>query len=207
MPYATDKYEGMLAETIMMQGYNGDTIHAYAAKPLGPGPFPGMVLIAHGPGWDAFYKETARKFAYRGYVAIAPDIWCRTGHGTVEDVVAKARASGGLADDQVVGDAAAAGRLIKSLPVSNGKVGVMGFCSGGRHTFLIACRTRGLFDAAVDCWGGNVVMERSALTPNQPVSPVEYTKDLSCPLLGLFGNDDQNPPPPAVNIHEEELKK
>ncbi|MBI4201521.1 MAG: dienelactone hydrolase family protein, partial [Chloroflexi bacterium] len=87
------------------------------------------------------------------------------------------------------------------------KVGVMGFCSGGRHTFLIACRTRGLFDTAVDCWGGNVVMEQSALTPNQPVSPIEYTKDLSCPLLGLFGNDDQNPPPPAVNIHEEELKK
>ena len=58
----------------------------------------------------------------------------------------------------------------------------------------------------VDCWGGNVVPQ-SDLTPKQPVAPVDYTKDLACPVLGLFGNDDQNPTPDKVNQLEAELKK
>lgn len=207
MPYTTDQYEGMLAETITMHGNKGEVIHGYMAKPLGHGPFPGMVLISHAPGWDEWYKEIARRFAYHGYVTVAPDIWCRTGHGTVDDVIAKSRAAGGLPDDQVVGDANAAAHLIKSLPISNGKVGLIGTCSGGRHTFLTACRTKGVFDAAIDCWGGNVVQAPDRITAQQPVSPLEYTKDLSCPLLGLFGNDDQNPPPAQVDATEAVLKQ
>ena len=82
----------------------------------------------------------------------------------------------------------------------------MGSCSGGRHAFLSACRTDGVFDAAIECWGGNVVQAEDKLTPAQPVSPLDYTADLSCPLLGLFGNDDQNPTPEQVNVHEQELK-
>ncbi|MBI4496399.1 MAG: dienelactone hydrolase family protein, partial [Chloroflexi bacterium] len=55
----TDAYEGMLAETISLTGYNGDLINAYASRPLGPGPYPGIVLVHHMPGWDEFYRETA----------------------------------------------------------------------------------------------------------------------------------------------------
>ena len=54
--YTTDMYEGMIAETIMLQGSNGDMINAYYARPLGPGPFPGVVLIHHMPGWDELYR-------------------------------------------------------------------------------------------------------------------------------------------------------
>ena len=50
-------------------------------------------------------------------------------------------------------------------------------------------------------------MPQDRLTPQQPVSPIDYTQDLSCPLLGLFGNEDQSPSPEQVNQHEEELKK
>lgn len=207
MPYTTDKYEGMLAETIAVQGNKGETVHAYVARPLGAGSFPGVVLIPHALGWTDYHKETVHKFAQHGYIAVCPDIWCRVGHGAPEDVVAKARAAGGLPDDQVVGDVAGAGRYIKSLPVSNGKVAVMGSCSGGRHTFLTACRTQGVFAAAVECWGGNVVQAKDKLTPMQPVSPLDYTQDLSCPLLGLFGNDDQNPTREQVDTHEQELKR
>ena len=207
MPYTTEKYEGMIAETMTMQGHQGDTIHAYIARPLGPGSFPGLALVTHGLGWTEWYKELARKFAHHGYVAILPDILRRAGHGTPEDVLAKSRAEGGLPDDQVVGDMAAAGTYLRSLPYLNGKVGILGSCSGGRHTYLTACRTQGVFDAAVDCWGGSVVQARERLTPAQPVSPVEYTKALSCPLLGLFGEEDQNPAPAQVAIHEQELKK
>ena len=207
MAYSTDQYEGMIAETVVIQGHQGDPIHAYVARPLGSGPFPGVVLVAHMPGWDEFYKESTRRFAHHGYVAICPDIYCRVGHGAPEDVAAQARASGGLPDDQVVADMAAASSYIRSMPYLNGKVGIIGTCSGGRHAYLTVCRTAGLFDAAVDCWGGNVVQAADRLTPNQPVSPLDYTQDLSCPLLGLFGEDDQNPPPAQVEQHEQELKK
>jgi carboxymethylenebutenolidase len=199
-------YEGMLAETVTMAGMNGDAIHAYLARPLGPGPFPGMVLIHHMPGWDEWYREATRKFAHHGYVAISPNLYDRAGHGTPEDVAAKVRAAGGAPDDQVIGDLAGALQHIRGLPYSSGKVGVFGTCSGGRHAYLAACRVPG-FDAVVDCWGGRVVIATEDLTPRQPVAPIDYTKDLSCPLLGLFGAEDRNPTPEQVAQHEEELKK
>jgi carboxymethylenebutenolidase len=202
--YQTNMYEGLLAETITIRGHNGDVINAYYARPLGGGPFPGMVLIHHLPGWDEWYREATRKFAHHGYITISPNLYYRDGHGTPEDVAAKVRAAGGVADDQVMGDVEGAMRFLRSLPYSNGKVGVFGTCSGGRQTVLAASRVKG-FDAAIDCWGGRVV--QADLTPKQPVSPIDYTKDLSCPLLGLFGNDDQAPTPEQVNQHEEELKK
>ena len=204
--YTTDMYEGMLAETITIQGHNGDSINAYFARPLGPGQFPGVVLVHHMPGWDEWYKEATRKFAHHGYTAICPNLYYRDGHGTPEDVAAMIRGAGGVSDDQVVGDAAAGRDYLRNLPYANGKVGIIGTCSGGRQTFLVACRTTG-FDAAVDCWGGRVVMSKDELTSKQPVAPIDYTKDLSCPLLGHFGEDDQSPPPDQVAQHEEELKK
>lgn len=196
----------MLAETITIQGYKGDAINSYFARSLGPGPFPGVVLIPHAPGWDELYREFTRKFAYHGYLALCPNIYYRFGHASPEDVAAKVRGSGGIADDSSVGDADGSIRFLRSLPLSNGKVGVFGTCSSGRQAFLAACRLKNL-DAAVDCWGGRIVMKKEDLTSNYPVSPIEYTKDLSCPLLGLFGEEDQNPTPEHVKMVEEALKK
>ena len=204
--YQTDMYEGMLAETVMIPGFNGELINAYFARPLGPGPFPGMVAIHHMPGWDEWYREATRKFAHHGYATLSPNLYYRAGHGSPEDVAAKVRAAGGVADDQVMGDLEGAMLYLRSLPYLNGKVGIFGTCSGGRQAFLAACRVKG-FDAAIDCWGGRVVMSQEELTPKYPVAPIEYTKDLSCPLLGLFGEEDRNPPPEQVALHEEELKK
>ena len=95
--------------------------------------------------------------------------------------------------------------FLRSAVYCTGKVGVIGSCSGGRHAFLSACRLDG-FDAAVDLWGGNVVMSAGQLTGKQPVAPIDYTKDLSCPLLGLFGGDDDSPSPEQVDAHERELR-
>jgi carboxymethylenebutenolidase len=197
--------EGMLAETITTQGAAGDLIRSYFARPLGPGPFPGMVLIHHLPGWDEWYREATRRFAHHGYATISPNLYDREGHGTPEDVAAKVRGAGGVPDDQVMGDVEGALRYLRSLPNNNGKVGVFGTCSGGRHAFLAACRIEGV-DAVIDCWGGNVVMPKENLTTKQPVAPIDHTKDLSCPLLGLFGDEDQSPSPEQVNRHEQELK-
>jgi carboxymethylenebutenolidase len=96
-------YEGMLAETTTIRGYKDDFINAYFARPLGRGPFPGIVLIHHMPGWDELYREFTRKFAHHGYLAFSPNIYYRFGHGSPDDVAAKARGSGGVPDDSVIG--------------------------------------------------------------------------------------------------------
>ena len=203
--YQTNMYEGMIAETITMPGFAGELINAYFARPLGAGPFPGVVLAHHMPGWDEWYREAARKFANHGYAAICPNLYFRAGHGTPEDVAARVRGDGGIPDDQAVGDIEGAMIYLRSLPYVNGKVGVFGTCSGGRHAYLAACRVHG-FDAVVDCWGGNVVAAEADLTPKRPVAPIDYTRDLSCPILGLFGEDDHSPTPAQVALHEAELK-
>jgi len=178
--YTTDIIEGMTAQTVNIKGANGDTINAYFARPSGKGPYPGMVLIHHMPGWDEWYREATRRYAHHGYMAISPNLYCRAGHGTVEDVTAKVRAAGGVPDDQMLGDCQGANQYLRALPELNGKVGVFGTCSGGRQTFLVACRGKD-FNAAVECWGGGVVQKKEELSPAQPVAPHDYTKDLSCP--------------------------
>jgi carboxymethylenebutenolidase len=151
-------------------------------------------------------REATRRFAHHGYVALCPNLYFRAGHGTPEDVAAKVRGQGGIPDDQAVGDLAGALDYLRSLPNVSSKVGIFGTCSGGRHSYLAACRTRA-FDAVVDCWGGGVVMGQEALTPNRPVAPIDYTADLNCPLLGLFGEEDSAPSPEQVALHEQELQR
>ena len=64
--FLTDSYDGMIAETISIPGYHDEQIRAYYSRPLGAGPFPGIVLIPHMPGWDEFLRETARRFTQHG---------------------------------------------------------------------------------------------------------------------------------------------
>jgi carboxymethylenebutenolidase len=206
MMYETNMYEGMIAETVTMSGAKGEMINAYYARPLGPGPFPGMVLIHHMPGWDEWYREATRKFAHHGYAALSPDLYHRAGHGTPEDVAAKVRSQGGVADEQVVGDLVVASHFLRAQANNNGKVGVFGTCSGGRQAFLVASRSDGI-DAAVECWGGRVVMAETDLNDKYPDAPNDKNKDLTCAFLGKFGEEDRNPTPEQVALHEAELKK
>jgi carboxymethylenebutenolidase len=199
-------YEGMIAENVSIKGHNGDTISAYAARPAGNGPFPGVVLVHHNPGWDEFYIEMTRKFAHHGYAAISHNLFQRAGEGRSDDVAAKVRAEGGVPDAQTIGDTEGAVKWLRAQPWLNGKVGVIGSCSGGRLAFLYACHTKSI-DAVVELWGGRVVMKKEDLNPKMPVAPIEFTKNLACPILGLFGNEDAAPTPEQVNQHEAELKK
>jgi carboxymethylenebutenolidase len=199
-------YKGMLADMVTTTGANGDAVPAYFARPVASGPLPSVVLIMHLPGWDELYMEFTRRFAHRGYMAICPNLYHREASGTPEDVAAKVRAAGGVADAQVVGDIEGALKYVKGLADSNGKAAVFGTCSGGRHAFLVGCKSKNV-DAVVECWGGRVVMAQADLNPKTPESPVTLTAGLSAPLLGLFGNDDQSPTPAQVDQHEAELKK
>jgi carboxymethylenebutenolidase len=198
--------EGMLAETIGIAGHNGDIIQAYYARPIAATAAPGVIVLHHMPGWDEWSKEVTRKFAHHGYAAICPHLFSRHGPGRWDDVAAAARAAGGPSDAQVVGDAAGAAAFLRAQPGSSGRVGAIGFCSGGRQAYLLACRLPSL-DAAVDCWGGRVIARPEELTEARPVAVIDMTKDMHCPLLGIFGNDDANPDVEQVNRTEEELKK
>ena len=81
---------GMTARTTTMTGGGGKEIHTYIAQPDGDGPYPGVVLLHHVPGWDEFYREFARRFAQHGFIAICPNLYERYGHGTPDDVAAAA---------------------------------------------------------------------------------------------------------------------
>jgi carboxymethylenebutenolidase len=199
-------YEGLLAETVRYSGHGGDEIEAYFARPLAAPTVPGVVVIHHMPGWDEGTKEITRKFAHHGYAAIDPNLHYRAGPGAPDDLSAKVRAEGGVPDAQCVGDVEGAIKYLRALPYASGKVGVIGFCSGGRQTYLVAC-TLSDIDAAVDCWGGRVIAKPEALTPRQPVAPIDLTPKLGCPLLGLFGAEDTAPSPDEVAQIEAELKK
>jgi carboxymethylenebutenolidase len=200
-------YEGQIAETIALTGHKDDALEAYFARPLGSGSVPGVVVIHHMPGWDEWTKEVVRKFAHHGYAAVAPHLFTRLQPGGKwDDLAAAARAAGGVADEQVVGDVDAAVQWLRSLPYSNGKVGTIGFCSGGRQAYMLACKLDSL-DAAVDCWGGRVIPGPDDITPLRPVPVIDMTPEMKCPLLGIFGNDDANPDVEQVNNTEAELKK
>lgn len=204
--FSTDGRVGVTAEITTFAGGGGDEIHAYVARPPSDGPLPGIVLVHHLPGWDEFYQEFAERLARHGYEVICPDLYCRFGHGTPDDIAALVRSQGGALDESVVADCAAALAWLKARPTSSGKVGIIGTCSGGRHAVLAASKVPG-FDAVVDLWGGGVVMAADQLSPARPVAPIDLTADLDAPLLGLFGNDDQSPSPEQVDIHEAELKR
>jgi carboxymethylenebutenolidase len=89
---------------------------------------------------------------------------------------------------------------------SNGKVGLIGFCSGGRHVWLCAGSLPNV-DAAVDCWGGNKFADNKGDAEKRPVPPIELTEKITAPILGIYGNDDKNPSPDDVNKTEERVKK
>jgi carboxymethylenebutenolidase len=199
-------YEGQIAETVTLRGHQNDLIDAYLARPLGAGPHPGVVVIHHMPGWDGPSKEIARRFAHHGFVAILPNLHFREGKATPEENSASVRAAGGMPDDRTMGDVQGAVDGLRALPYLNGKVGVIGYCSGGRQAYLAACTVRGL-DAAIDCYGGGVAAKPEELTPRQPVAPIDFTKDLQCPLLGLFGVEDTRPSPADTVKTEEALRK
>src|SRR5215471_2686425 len=197
----------LTAETITIAGAGGDEIEAYLARPQGPQRRGGMVVIHHIPGYDRATKEIVRRFAELGCDAVCPNLFHREAPGAdADDAAAAARAKGGVPDDRLVGDVGGAAAYLRGLDTSNGKAGVIGYCSGGRQSVLAACSLP--LDAAVDCYGAFVTGDPSKLEghPMRNVSTLENrVADLHCPLLGLFGAQDAHPSPDEVAQLEELL--
>jgi carboxymethylenebutenolidase len=175
--------DAIIAETTTIAGHNGDELEAYFARPVDGEEQPSVVVIHHMPGYDRATKEIVRTFAVYGYAALMPNLFHRYAPGAkATDAAAAARDAGGVPDEQCLGDVQGAITRLRARSEANGKVGVIGYCSGGRQTFMVACTLD--VDAAVDCYGGRANIE---LGPN-----------LRCPLLGLFGEEDQSPSPDDV---------
>ena len=187
--------EALTASTVGIAGHGGDQIEAYLAIPDdGSSSRGSVVVIHHMPGYDSSTKEITRKFAAHGYAAVMPNLYYREAPGaSPDDAAATARANGGVPDDRLVGDIAGAAEYLRGLSGSNGKVGVIGYCSGGRQSFLSACSLE--LDAAVDCYGACIVNPPPEGMPLKVAPIVGMSEYLSCPLLGLFGADDKYPTP------------
>jgi carboxymethylenebutenolidase len=198
--------DSLTATTITISGADETQLPAYLARPAEDGSRGGVVVIHHMPGYDRSTKEITRRFAELGYDAICPNLHHRDAPDAApDDAAAASRAAGGVPDERLIGDVTAAVEYLRGLPSSNGKVGVIGYCSGGRQSVLVACNID--VDAAVDCYGAFVTGTPPEGFPLQVGNLVDQLPNLRCPLLGLFGNEDKTPSPEHVDELEALLKQ
>ncbi len=180
---------------------DGAQIDAYLSQPAAPGHYPGVIVTMEGMGLEDHMKELCRRFAEQGYMAIAPDLYTREGRPASDKVLETLLS---VPDSQTMGDLEGAALYLKNHPHANSKVGIIGFCSGGRYTLMFACTSKNV-DAAVDSAGWHIVPDE--LTAERPVAAIDMVASLSCPLLALFGEEDANPSPAHAARLREELDK
>ncbi len=171
----------------------------YVSLPEGPGPFPAMVVLQHREGVDEFVQEMTRRLAREGYVAIAPELYHRDGPDCRDDGATRAKR---IQDANIINDVNSSLTYLKEHPsVQPGRVGILGFCQGGRGSYLMAGASPS-FKAAVVYYGGNTFTPRG-----EGPSPFERTKEIHCPIMGHFGEEDEKPSPEDVGKLDAELTK
>ena len=171
----------------------GDTIKGYLARPGQSGQNPGIVVIHEAFGLVEHIRDIARRFANIGYNAVAPDLYSRKGGPSdPNDINTVFPVMFGKSDAEAVQDLEAAADHLRELPGATDKVGVIGFCSGGRQTLLFACSSSKA-DAAIDCWGGFIhrATPDAETTPARPTPILDLVNRLHCPLFAVFGEEDQ----------------
>jgi carboxymethylenebutenolidase len=183
--------DAMRAQTIRIPAADGAQVEAYYATPERGEPHGGVVVIHHAPGYDEATKEIARRFAAEGFAALCPNLYSRQ-----DPAVPPREAATHVADEQVTTDVAAAVEYLRGRPDANGKVGVIGYCTGGRQAVLAACELE--LDAAVDVYGAFTTRSTPPGDKLPRTSIAHLLSKLSCPLLGLFGAEDPAPPPDEV---------
>lgn len=178
---------------------DGATMKLYLSIPDGPGPFPAVVVIQHQGGVDEFVEEMTDRVGAAGYLAVAPDLYHRDGPDCRDDgPTRRAR----LLDVNVIRDVHAAVAYLQGhRKVDAGRLGIVGFCMGGRVSYLMAAAQPAL-KAAVDYYGGNIMVPWG-----DGPAPFARTAEIGCPLLGLFGEADGNPSPADMTTLDAELTK
>ncbi|HXA29782.1 MAG TPA: dienelactone hydrolase family protein [Candidatus Angelobacter sp.] len=176
---------------------DGTPVPAYLARPRDGAVRPGIIVVHDAFGLGEHTRDVTRRFANAGFDALAPDLYSRTGAPDPEGgPTSLFGAMSRLEDATVVSDLDASAAHLRSLDGGNGKVGVVGFCMGGRCTLLFAFSSDRV-DAAIPCWGGFIdrALPDAERTPQRPTPVVELAGNLHCPLLLVGGAEDQNPSP------------
>jgi carboxymethylenebutenolidase len=178
---------------------DGEEMRVYVSLPDGKGPFPAVVVIQHQGGVDGFVEEMTERVANAGYVGAAPDLYHRDGPDCRDDgPTRRAR----LRDATVIADVNATVAFLKGHHAVEGdRLGIVGFCMGGRVTYLMAA-VQPAFKAAADYYGGNIMVPWG-----DGPAPFERTADIQCPLIGLFGGEDTNPSPADMRTLDAELTR
>jgi carboxymethylenebutenolidase len=180
----------------------GATVPFYYAAPAGKENLPVILVVQEIFGVHAYIADTCRRFAKAGYLAIAPDLYSRQGDASKYTDIAKLMAEvvSKVPDEQVMGDLDAAVEWAGANGGNLDKVGITGFCWGGRITWLYAEQSKNV-KAAV-AWYGRLVGTPSELSPK---NPIDLAAELKAPVLGLHGGQDTGIPVSTVNQMKEAL--
>ena len=179
-----------------VSGYNGDAVPAYVARPSEGGPHPGLLLVHGIHGYEEHMKDMARRYAALGYAAIVPALYSRDGFLAVveeEDMDAARQALNARPNAQTIGDLNGGLDYLHASPHVGDRIGVVGFCSGGRLGLVFASSGAKL-DVFVNFYSNGLFQP----TEVNPIPPGASAEALGCPMLALFGDDDANPSPADV---------
>ncbi len=163
------------------------SLPAYYARPAGAGPFPTVLVIEEIFGVHEYIKDTCRRLAHAGYLAVAPELYARIGdlstmtdvNAIVRDVISKAP------DDRMLEDLDSTAVWAAGNKGDPARLAVTGFCRGGRDVWMYDAHNPTL-KAAV-AWYGPIKGQPS---PIQPTNPGDIAADIKAPLLGMYGGQD-----------------
>ena len=178
---------------------DGGSMRCYVNAPAGDGPFPAVVVAQHAGGVDEFIQTMTDRLADAGYVGIAPELYHREDPNSSDNAIVMMTR---LRDPNIVQDMNAAVAHLKTLSEADGdRIGVTGFCMGGRVAYLMASHDPEL-KAAVVFYAGNTMMPWG-----EGPTPFDRTDQIGCPVMGLVGKDDANPNPDDVAKLDAELSR
>ncbi|HEV8662698.1 MAG TPA: dienelactone hydrolase family protein [Candidatus Methylomirabilis sp.] len=181
-----------------------DSIPVYEARPSVAGRHPVIMIIHEIFGLHEHQRDLARRFAREGYVAFAPDLFAREGVAQMSDFAKVREAVGKISDRQLLQDLVVTAEFGSRQPYARAdRVGVTGFCFGGRIAWLLAATYKEL-DAAVIWYGRIASPQKDNLHPKDPL---DLAKDVVCPVLGLYGEADTGIPVADVRKMEAALKE
>jgi len=192
---------GLKAGEIQVPTPDGD-MPAYLAQPAQSGYFPVILVVQEIFGVHEYIKDTCRRLARLGYQAIAPELYARQGdprqYAAIPDILGKVVSK--VPDSQVMADLDACVAWARANGGDTARLGITGFCWGGRIVWLYAAHNPGV-KAAV-AWYGRLTSPSTALTPRHPL---DLAGKLNGPVLGLYGGQDPGIPPDTVKKMQEAL--
>jgi len=195
--------EGLTADTVtvLVDGY---PVPVYRAQPAGKTGLPVILVISEIFGVHEYIADVARRFAKLGYLALAPNLFARQGDPQKEPSIAELQKNiiSKTPDMQVMRDLDAVVAWARQGGASADKLGITGFCWGGRITWLYAAHNPGV--KAGVAWYGRLVGEA---TPNTPRHPVDVAANIKAPVLGLYGGKDTGIPLESIEKMKVALAK